>query len=147
MKIILLQNVKSLGKIGDVKDVSDGYARNFLFPKKMAEMATPANIAQAEAKKIDEKAALEASLAILRDLAQKLKNKKITLKSKEKGGKLFGSITAKDVAQALAKENLVVEQNCIILNEAIKKIGNYQIKIKLADKIETEINLQIAGEK
>ncbi|MDR3582786.1 MAG: 50S ribosomal protein L9 [Candidatus Pacebacteria bacterium] len=147
MKVILLQDIKSLGKKNDIKDVSDGYARNFLLAKKLAAIATETAIAEAEAKKAEEKKADEANLQNLRELAGKLKDKKITLKSKAKGGKLFGSISAKDVAAELQKENLAVPEKSIILNEAIKKIGNYQIKIKLTEQVETNIKLEIVGDK
>ena len=147
MKVILLKEVKNLGKSGDIKDVSDGYARNFLLAKNLAAIATETAVAEAEVKKAEEKKANEANLQSLRELAGRLKDKKIILKSKEKGGKLFGSISTKNIAAELQKENLAVGQNCIILNEAIKKIGNYQIKIKLTDQVETNINLEIVGEK
>lgn len=147
MKIILLQDIKSLGKAGDIKNVSDGYARNFLLPKKLARLATEANVAEAETKRAQEKAAQEANLNNLQELAGKLNGKKIIIKSKEKGGKLFGSITAKDITQELAGENLAIPEKSIILDEAIKKTGSYRIKVKLADDIEADVQLEIAGEK
>jgi large subunit ribosomal protein L9 len=147
MKVILLQNIKSLGKAGDIKEISDGYARNFLLPKKLAAIATPEMIQFAEEKKTEEKLAEVANLTKLRELAGKLKGQKITMKSKEKGGKLFGSITAKTIAAELQKENLAIEEKSIILDEAIKKTGEYEIKIILAPNVETAVKLEIIGEK
>jgi large subunit ribosomal protein L9 len=147
MKVILLQDVKSLGKRGDVKDVAEGYARNFLFPKKMAEVATPEAVKSVEVRKAQEKAETEAHLEEMRKIAGALKEKTIVLKSKEKNGKLFGSITARDILHELKKENLEVEEKNIILKNPIKKIGAYEVEIELAEKIGTKIRLEVQGEK
>jgi large subunit ribosomal protein L9 len=147
MKIILLQDLKTLGKAGDVKDVAEGYARNFLFPKKIAELATEKAIQENDLKKGQEKKEEESKLESLRNLAAKLQNKKIVLRSKEKNGKLFGSISAKDIASALKKENLAIPQTYIIMNEAIKNVGEYKIEIALNPEIKTFIKLEILGEK
>lgn len=147
MKIILLKKVKGLGNIDDIKDVSDGYARNFLLPRGMAQIATDEAVKNAQIKNAQKKASEEARLTELQELAKKLKNKKIILKSKEKNGKLFGSITAKSIAQKLQEENLEISQDCIILKETIKKIGSYPVKISLDSEIETEINLEVVPEK
>ncbi|MDQ1284040.1 MAG: large subunit ribosomal protein [Patescibacteria group bacterium] len=146
MKIILLQDIKSLGKQNDIKDVSEGYARNFLLPKKLAAIATEEAVKIAETKKEEEKAAGKAKLEKLRELAEKLKNKRIVLKKREKKGKLFGSITAKDIASELEKENLAVPEKSIIIKEAIKKTGEYEIRITLAPEVEAKIKLEVTGE-
>ena len=147
MKVILLQNLKSLGQIGDIKDVSDGYARNFLIPKKMAEVATEEAVKRAEAKKSQEQAEKEADLNELKTLAEKINGKKIILKSKEKGGKLFGSIAAKDIASALKREGLEISEKSIIIKKAIKKVGRYKIEIILDKGIQSKINLAVESEK
>lgn len=146
MKVILLQDMKALGKRGDIKDVSEGYARNFLLPRKLAQTATEGAVKIAEVKKARDAAAEKANLEKLRELAEKLKNRKITIKSREKKGKLFGSISAKDIVSGLKKENLELSEKSIILKEAIKKIGEYKIGIKLANGIETQIILEVKGE-
>jgi len=146
MKIILLQDVKKLGRAGDVKDVAEGYARNFLFPKKLAEAATAEAVKEVEAKKAQEQATQNEEKKRLLELAHKLKGKKITLKSKEKDGKLFGSVSAKDIAAGLENENLAVPENCIILKEAIKETGTYDIGIILDKGIESKIILTVSGE-
>lgn len=147
MKIILLEDLKTLGKKGDVKDVAEGYARNFLFPKKIAKLATEENIEENEQRKIQEKSGEEAKKGELKALAEKIKNKKIIIKSKEKNGKLFGSISAKDIAEALKKEGLSVLDKDIIINEVIKKTGEYEITVVLSPEIKTVIKLEVAGEK
>lgn len=146
MKIILLQDIKNLGKIGDIKNVAEGYARNFLLPKKMVEAATEEVIKKAEVEKAEEKSKKEAELEDLKNLAKKIKDKKITIKSKEKKGKLFGSIGAKDITEAMKKENLEISQSCIIMKEAIKKTGEYKIDIILSPGISVVLKLEIEGE-
>ncbi|OGI29502.1 MAG: 50S ribosomal protein L9 [Candidatus Moranbacteria bacterium RIFOXYA12_FULL_44_15] len=146
MKIILLQNINSLGKAGDVKDVSEGYARNFLLPKKLAAVATEEAIRETEAKKSAEKAIENTQLEKLRQLAKKLKDHKIILKSRAKGKKLFGSITVKNIIAEMEKADLAVSEKSIIIKEAIKKTGEYEIKIVLAPGIETKIKLEVTGE-
>lgn len=146
MKIILLQNIKSLGSNGDIKEVSDGYARNFLLPKKLAEAATAEAIKNIEAKRSEEEGKKSESLKEMKELAGKLKNKKITLKSKAKKGKLFGSISAKDIEEALEKEDLKVSRECIIIKEAIKKTGVYDIDVNLSPEVSTSIVLEVKEE-
>lgn len=146
MKVILLQDAKNLGKKGDIKDVAEGYARNFLFPKKIAEPATEEAIKNNEVKKNQEKAQKQAQTENLKALAENLKHKKFILKAKEKGGKLFGSISAKDIAKILKNENLSVSNKNIIINEVIKKTGSYEIEISLSPEIKSVIKLEVVGE-
>jgi large subunit ribosomal protein L9 len=146
MKVLLLQNIKTLGNKGDVKQVSDGYARNFLLPKKLAEAATAEAIKNVEAKRSEEEGKKSESLKEMKELAGKLKNKKITLKSKAKKGKLFGSISAKDIGEALEKEDLKVSRECIIIKEAIKKTGVYNVNVVLSPEVSTSIVLEIKEE-
>jgi large subunit ribosomal protein L9 len=145
MKVILEKDVKNLGRGGDIKEVADGYARNFLFPRKLAKAATELAVKNVKLKKEQEKKSEEGNLQKIKELAEKLIDKKITIKSKEKDGKLFGSVSAKDIAKELAKENLEIPQDSIIMKTAIKKVGNYKIKINLDSGITAEINLEIAG--
>jgi len=147
MKVILLQDIKSLGKKGDIKDVSDGYARNFLLPQKLAGAATDGTIKKAAEMKERERAEKEKDSEKMKQLAKEIQEKNIIIKSKEKGGKLFGSISAKDIAVALKNENLEVLEKSIIMKEAIKKTGRYEIKIRLADGVEAQIEIEVVGEK
>lgn len=146
MKVILLQDIKSLGKKGDVKDVSEGYARNFLLPKKMAEIATEEAMKNIMARKEKEKAENAKNTEKMRELAGILKNREVVIKSKEKKGKLFGSISAKEIAGGLKADGVEIASDKIILGSPIKKIGEYAIKIKLAADIQTEIKLKVEGE-
>ncbi len=143
MKIILLQDFKKIGKKGDIKEVSDGFARNFLFPKKIAEMATGAAIKKVENIKHKQVQEEQADLEKIQQLAEQLEGKEIIIQAKEKEGKLFGSIHAKDVAKELKKENLTVPEKCIALNDPIKEIGEYDVKIELEHGIETAVRVII----
>jgi large subunit ribosomal protein L9 len=147
MKVILIQDIKSLGKKGDIKEVSDGYARNYLLPKKMAGVATPGAIAKAQEEKDKERESQAENNKKLQDLADSLKGKKISLKTKEKKGKLFGSIGAKEIQKALALENIDISEKNIIQEDPIKKIGEHKIRIRLANDIETDIILAVTGDK
>ena len=115
MKIILLENVKNLGKAGDAKVVSDGYARNFLLSKKLAEMATPEALKKAEKLKEQgdqkEKGELEKNQA----LAVAISGKEIVIKSKEKDGKLFGSVGKKEIIKELKNQGIEIKEEAIML--------------------------------
>jgi large subunit ribosomal protein L9 len=146
MKVVLLQDINSLGKKNDIKEVAEGYARNFLLPKKIAAVATEELIKKISEAKEKEEAKQKSELEMLKSLALKLNNKKITIKRKTKKDKLFGSVSVKNVQEELEKESLAVPEKSIIINEAIKKIGLYSIKINLAEKINAVIQLEVLGE-
>ncbi|NLA87978.1 MAG: 50S ribosomal protein L9 [Clostridiales bacterium] len=143
MKVILQQDVKTQGKKGQLIEVSDGYARNFLLPRKLAVEATTDNI---NAMKIKEKARLkklEDDKAEARDLAKTLESivVKVSAKSGE-GGKLFGAVTSKEISDALmAQHKIAVEKNKIVMDEHIKAYGSYEIKCKLGYEVTGTINL------
>jgi large subunit ribosomal protein L9 len=143
MKIILLQDVKNLGKKGDVKEVAKGYVQNFLLPKKLAEIATENLVKAFETQKAKEEKERKAQIQEFENLAQNLKNRKITILAPQKKGKLFGSIKVKDIAAALQKEDLNISENSIIIKQAIKNIGEYEVEIKLAQGIEAKIIIEV----
>ena len=146
MKIILLQDVKPLGKKGDIKEVAEGYAQNFLFPKGLATPGNETTIKAALLKKEAELIRQKETEAQLRSLAGRIAEKKIILKSKEKGGKLFGAITKKQLIDELKKQNLEVSEKCIIMKEVIKKVGLYEVEIKLSALVTAKMKLEIVGE-
>jgi len=143
MKVILNQDIKTLGKKGDIKNVADGYARNFLLPKKLAQAATQEAIKNIKTQNVKKKIKQQTEEEGLKKLLEKLKAKKIVIKSRQKDGKLFGSVTAKDIVQSLQKEDLEISPNCIIIKENIKNVGEYEIEIKLAKGIEGKMKLEI----
>lgn len=145
MIVILNRDVKGTGKAGDVVKVSDGYARNMLLPKGYATEATDGNIRNLEKqkallaqKKAEEKAAAE-------KLAEDLKDKKVVIKTKAgEGGKLFGSITSKDIADAAGKQlNLKLDKKKIQLSSPIRSLGRFDIDIKLYPEVVGVLTVEI----
>lgn len=144
MKVILLQDVKKLGKKGDVINASDGYARNFLFPRKLAEEATDNNLHILNNKKENERKQKLAELEAAQKLAAELKGKevKITAKTGE-SGKLFGAITSKDVAELINTQyNVKVDKKKIVM-DTIKVAGGYEIEVKLYPEVSTKMKVII----
>ena len=148
MKVILQQDVKGQGKKGQLIDVSDGYARNFLLPKKLAVEATADNINTMKLKEKARLAQIEKEKEAAREAAQKLKGctVKITAKAGE-GGKLFGAVTAKEIAENLASQHgISIEKNRLVLPENIKSFGTFEIKCKLGYEINGQFTLVVAEE-
>ncbi len=145
MKVILLTDVKSLGEKGEVKNVADGYARNFLFPKNWAIEATPGNL-----KKLKEE---QAQLALkeaeeekkANKIAKKLNGLTLTFKTKAgEGGKLFGSITSKEIAnQIQAKSNIIIDKKQLNLSEPIKSMGRHEVTVHLYRGVTATLEIQV----
>lgn len=144
MKVILLKDVKGTGKAREVKEVSDGYARNFLLKKGSAVEATKENMTllnQQKAAKEDSDRRAEESA---KEISEKLKAGGITIKAKAGDGRLFGSITSKDIAEELKKQHGVeVDKRKIMLKEPIKELGTTVVEIKLHTRVTAEIRVDI----
>lgn len=149
MKIVLKEDIEKLGKQGEIREVSDGYARNFLLPKGLVEVATPAAIKLAEKLKKQRFEEQAKKIKELEKMANGIKGIKIEIKAKAKeDGKLFGSVKAETIAEELNKKvKAEFTKEMIQIDEPIKKIGDYPIKIKISKDIEIEINLSIKQEK
>jgi len=146
MKVILLEDVKGKGKKGELINVSDGYARNFLLPKKVAVLANPENIAKMKADEKAKQKKLAEDKAKAQEVSEKLGNVlvKITARSGGEGGKLFGSITSKEISEELkAQHGIEVEKNKIVQDDPIKSFGSYEIKCKLGFEISGIINVLV----
>lgn len=145
MKVILLKDVKSVGKKGDIANASDGYARNYLLPKGLAQEATDSNLHILNNKRETERREKLAEIEEAQKLAESLKGKEISISVKTgENGKLFGSITAKDIADELNKKyNVKVDKKKVVL-ENIKQIGSYDVEVKLYPEISTKIKVIIA---
>lgn len=144
MKVILLQDVKKIGKKGEVIDASDGYARNFLIPRKLAEEATDTNLHILNNKKENERKQKLAEIEAAQKLAAELKGKEISITAKAgEGGKLFGAITSKDVS-ALIKEqyNVTIDKKKLVM-DTIKVAGGYEIELKLYPEVTTKMKVII----
>lgn len=146
MQVILLEDVKGIGKKGEVANVSDGHARNFLFPRNLAMQATPSNLKVLEKKN----AAIAAEKAEEKAAALELKNKiekegKIVIKAKAgEGGKLFGAITAKDVAEEFEKSyKMPIDKKKVVLENPIKQAGDYKVELKLYPEVSAVIKVTV----
>ncbi len=147
MKVFLKEDVKNLGKMGDVVNVSEGYARNFLLPKKFAVEANTKNLKEFEHNKrvIAEKAARirEASKAAADKLSA------LTLKIKAKAGeedKLFGSVTTMDIAEAFKAEGFEIDKKKIVLAEPIKRLGEYTVEVKVHSEVNATVKVQVVSD-
>ncbi len=148
MQVLLLKDVPNLGKAGTVKNVADGYARNYLFPQKLAVPATPEAMKQAETIR---KAALRRQQRIEEEaeaLAKELEAVSLTFKAKAgESGKLYGSVTAGHIAEALsAKMGMEFDKRKIDLEEPLKELGAHQVRIKLAPTVSASIRVVIEPE-
>ncbi len=145
MKVILLQDVKGKGKKGQMIEVSDGYARNFMLPKKMAMEATPdaINTMRMNDKATQERIAREKAEALA--ISQKLREMTVTVTAKGGGsGRLFGSVTNQEVADALAKQSgIKLDKRKIVLGETIKNVGTYTATCKLGYEITAPLTVKI----
>ena len=143
MKVILLEDVKNVGKKGQIINAKDGYARNFLFPKKLAIEATDANLKNLEnakkKKEVKEREILEEAKALEEELMQKI----IVIKTKAgEHGKLFGSITTKEISELLEKEHeIIIDKKKFDLDEPIKSLGEYHVKIKLHPMVNAKLKV------
>lgn len=133
MQVILLKDVKGIGKAGEVAKVSDGYARNLLLPKKLAMEATPSNLNLLKRKKQEIEAQREVDLSRAEVLKEQIEKTTITIKTKAgEGGRLFGAITSKDIADVLESEHkIVVDKKKVVLDSPIKQVGLTEVEIKL----------------
>ncbi len=145
MKVILLQDVKGQGKKGEMKEVSDGYARNYLLPRNLAAQATADNL---NALKIKEKAAAAKAAkekALAEENAKKLEEVQVIIRARSGGsGKLFGAVTSAEIASALKEQfGIDIEKNKIVQAEPIKTYGSYTVKAKLGYEVSGNINLLV----
>ena len=144
MKVILLQDVKGKGKKGQMLEVSDGYARNFMLPKKLAIEATPdaINTMKMNDKATQERIAREKAEALA--TSKKLREMTVVVKAKGGGaGRLFGSVTNAEIADALAKQGIKLDKRKIVLNETIKNVGTYTATCKLGYEINAPLTVKI----
>lgn len=147
MEIILTENVEKLGKMGDLVKVADGYARNYLIPKGMAIQATKRSVKQLEHNKrlVEVKRLREAKDA--QSVADRLQAIKVTIPAKVgEEEKLFGSVTRKNIAEALEKEGIKIDRKKILLTEAIKTTGVFDVDIKVHQDVTTKIRIWVVGE-
>lgn len=145
MKIILLEDVKSQGKKGDVVEVSEGYGRNMLIKKKLGVEATPANLNNLKLHNKNEEKLAEERLEEARKLAEEIKNWKVEtqLKSGE-GGRTFGSVSAKEIAEAVEKQyKIKIDKKKIRLDEPIRSLGVHEVELRLHPQVTATLRVHV----
>lgn len=148
MKVILVKDVKGLGATGEIKDVADGYARNYLLPKGLAFEATETRIKENQEKKLKTQRKKNKEENEAKELQQRIDGKTITILARTgNNDKLFGAITAREIAETLQKElGVNIDKKKIELKEPIKHLGKYKAKIRIYPSITAEITIVVASE-
>ncbi len=145
MKIILLQDEKKLGKKGDIIEASEGYARNYILPKKIGVEATSKNMNDLKLQKANEQKIAQENLDAAKALATELESKQIIVKIKAgEGGKAFGSVSTKEIAAACkAQHNIEIDKKKIQLSESLKNFGTYEVAIKLHPQVTGKLTVKV----
>ena len=148
MKVILLENVKSLGKKGEIVNVNDGYARNFILPKKLGVEATGKNLNDLKLQKNNEKKVAQENLDAAKELAAELSAGKVELAIKVgEGGRTFGSVSSKGIAVAVKDQmQLDIDKKKIQLKESIKSLGTHIVTVKLHPEVSAELKVVVKEE-
>ena len=148
MKVILIKDVQDLGNIGDVKEVADGYARNFLIPGGYVKVATKNAIKQAEDLKIKKEEQAKEDLEKAEGAAGKLEGISVTIKSKaDELGKLYAAIKAEEISKALENKGFKIGKNKIVIEEPIKEMGDYEVVVNLEHGLEVGIGVVVESDK
>src|SRR5437773_7967138 len=148
MRVILLQDVDGLGKAGDLKDVANGYARNYLLPRQLAAGATPSLIANRQQRIAAEQRKLEKQSEVNRQQAGRLGQVTLTFRARVGSqGRLYGSITSQDIAAGLREaEGIVIDRRMIDMPEPIRTTGTFKVPVKIASKLQPEITVNVVDE-
>lgn len=147
MKVILLKDVKGLGKANDVVEVNDGYGRNFLLKQKLAKESSAANLNDVKLKKGAEAEHARRELEACKETKKKLDGKKFVLKVRTgEGGRLYGAVTSMDIAGVMKKEGFNVDKKNITVKDTIKNVGTYSVKVKLHTEVSCDCTLEVEAE-
>lgn len=149
MKVIFNQDVRGQGKRGELKEVSDGYARNYLLPRKLASEATPDMLNAFKLKEKAKKAQMERERAAAEETAKRLEGISVTISARAgQGGRLFGAITSQEISDALREQHGIdIEKNKIVQTEPIKGFGSYEVRAKLGYEVSGKINVLVVEKK
>ncbi len=144
MKVILTDEIRGLGTRGDIVAVKDGYARNFLFPKKLAREATPGNLKAIEKEKKKWAVLAQAEKAVAQKAADSVKGTRVTIQKRVGDhGQLFGSVTANEIADALEAKGVQVEKRRIELDHPIKTLGVHDVEVRLHREVSAQIQVEV----
>ena len=145
MEIVLLEDVKALGKKGQIVKVNDGYARNFILPKKLGIEATPKALNDLKLQKANAQRIEDQKLSEAKELAEKLSKLSVTVSMKAgEGGKAFGSVSSKEIAAALKEQHgIELDKKKILLGESLKSFGNYEVAVKLHPQVTGKFTVKV----
>ncbi len=144
VELVLLEDVKDLGQLGDRVKVADGYARNYLLPKKLAAPLTPTVLQQLEARKLRLQKEYEERVAVARAMADKLSRQSLTIAVQaDEEDKLYGSVGPQQIVQALAEEGIEVERHAVQLEEPIRELGVYSVELRLHPEVESTVKVWV----
>ncbi|MBQ7358605.1 MAG: 50S ribosomal protein L9 [Lachnospiraceae bacterium] len=145
MKIILLQDEKKLGKKGDIIEASEGFARNYILPKKIGVEATPKNLNDLKLQKANTEKLAQEQLDAAKELAKKLETMEVVVKMKAgEGGRAFGSVSSKEIAVAFKEQNgIEIDKKKIQLSEALKNFGTYEVVVKLHPQVNGKFRVKV----
>ena len=147
MKVILTETIDSLGMIGSEVEVAKGYARNYLLPQQKAVLATPANRKMLEQQKAKLELQIAKEKAMAEEMAKRLEGVAVTIAARvSDADRLYGSVTVRDIVNALAKQEISVEKRQVLLTEPIKTLGSYQVPIRIYADVEPQIGVEIVSE-
>jgi large subunit ribosomal protein L9 len=148
MIVILIKDVKGVGKAGDVVKVSDGYARNLLLPKGLATEATEGNVRNLEKQKAIQEANRQKELSEARELAERIAQVKVSIATKSgEGGRLFGSITTKDIADALSEQHkITIDKRKFVLENPIKHTGDFELDVKVYPEVTAKLKVTVTAQ-
>ena len=148
MKVILIKDVKNLGNAGDVKEIADGYARNFLIPGGYVEVATKSAVERAEKIKIKKENVAKEDLKSTEEMAEKLNGVSIVIKAKaDDSGKLYAAIKPKGISKSLNSKGFKINEDKIVIEEAIKEIGDCEVIINLEHGLEVKVGVTVESDK
>jgi large subunit ribosomal protein L9 len=146
MKVVLLKDVEKLGREGEIKEVAEGYARNFLIPQNFVKPATDQAIQEVELKKEKKTKSDQVELAEAQKIAEQLDGRELYIKVKEKDGTLFGSVNEKTIAKNFTDEGLKIDPKNVKLEEPIKEVGDYDVKLELDHGLEANVKVILVPE-
>lgn len=147
IKVILKETINSLGIIGSEVRVADGYARNYLLPQEKAVLATPQNRRKMESERAKFEIQIAKERTLAKEMAQKLEDVVCQVSAKvSEEDRLYGSVTARDIIDALAAQDIVVEKRMILLKEPIKTVGSFKVPIRVYNEVEPEITVEVLPE-
>ncbi len=147
MKVILIDEIRGLGTRGDIVQVKDGYARNYLLPKKLAREATPGNLKSVEQERKKWNLLSEQEKTAAQKAAEKIEGMKLVIRKKVgESGTLYGSVTSSEIADALLAEGIEIDKRRIELSQPIKSIGSHDVDVKLHREVSAHVHVEVIGE-